>query len=309
MANLARLVDLQTLRSAGLSVVADVMHGTGAGYFVKALGGGATRVVQLRGERNPIFPGMHNPEPIARNLQPLIQRVAEEKAHVGLAVDGDADRLGVIDERGNFITTLQAFALLCLYYLDARRERGPLVRSVTQTSMIDILGEKYGVPVFVTPVGFKYLGPVMMREKAMLAGEESGGYAFRGNIPERDGLLSGLIFLEMMVKSGGRKPSELLEYLFSKAGPHYYHRWDIDFDPRQRRMVQSRMKKARPQRLADGRVLDIDTQDGYRSLLDGGAWSLVRLSGTEPLVRVYAEAETPDRVEKLLEETRSLAGV
>ena len=308
LGHVATLVDLAVIREAGLNVVVDSMFGASAGYFTSLLSGGATKVTAIRDQRNPAFPGMAQPEPIARNLEDLMSAVPDLRADVGLATDGDGDRLGVVGEKGQFITTLQAFALICLYQLEVLGRRGPLVRSVTMSSMIDRLGEKYGVPVFDTPVGFKYLGPVMMRENALAAGEESGGYAFLGHIPERDGLLSGLMILDAMVKTG-KTPSELLEMLTEMVGPHHYDRWDLKFDPGEGESIQARVSAARPSMLAGKRVEKIDTQDGFRFLLDGGYWALVRFSGTEPLLRIYAEAESPEAVATLLEEARAIAGV
>ena len=306
--HIANLVDLDGIRGAGLNVVVDSMFGAGSGYLRKLISGGSSRVTELNGERNPAFPGMAQPEPIAHNIGDLMSAVGEGPADVGLATDGDADRLGVVDERGGFVTTLQSFAFLCLHQLEVLKKKGPLVRSITMTSMVDRLGEIYGAQVFDTPVGFKYLGQVMMREDALLAGEESGGYAFRGNIPERDGVLSGLMVLDMMVKTG-KSVSKLLDMLTEKVGPHHYDRWDIDFDEGRREAIQERMAAARPSSLAGRRVNKIDTRDGFRFVLDGGYWALVRFSGTEPLLRVYAEAESPEGVEALLEGARALAGV
>ena len=206
------------------------------------------------------------------------------------------------------MTTLEAFALLCYYQLEVLGNRGPLVRSITMTSMIDKLGKAYGVPVFDTPVGFKYLGPVMMCEDALTAGEESGGYAFRGNIPERDGLLSGLMMLDLMVRTG-KTVSELLSALRDTVGPHYYDRLDIHFDASKREAIERRIGTARPLQFAGRRVEDIDTRDGYRFVLPEGYWTLIRFSGTEPLLRIYAEGESPEMVQALLSEARSLAGV
>ena len=308
LAHVASIVDLDSIRKAGLNVVVDPMFGAGAGYFTKLLSGGTTEVTELRSERNPAFPGMSQPEPIAQNLATLMAEVTRRHAHVGLATDGDADRLGLVDEKGRFVTTLHSFALLCLHQLEVLGRRGPLVRSITMTSMIDRLGEIYGVPVFDTPVGFKYLGPVMMREDALIAGEESGGYAFRGSIPERDGILSGLMLLDMMVKTG-KSPSQLLDMLTEKVGPHFYDRWDLEFNPSQRTSVQDRISSARPSTLAGLRVEELDTRDGYRFVLEGGYWALVRFSGTEPLLRIYAEADSQDNVAALLAEARAMAGV
>ncbi len=305
--NVAKLVDLDGIRQAGLTVAVDSMYGAGAGYFAKLLDGGATTVTELHAERNPAFPGMSQPEPLAHNLGELMDFVSAGGPDVGLATDGDADRLGLVDERGRFLTTLETFALLCMHQLEVLKRRGPLVRSITMTSMVDRLGELYGVPVFDTPVGFKYLGPIMMREDALVAGEESGGYAFRGNIPERDGILSGLLLLEMMVKTG-KTVSELLQMLTDKVGPHHYDRLDLHFDV-DRQTIEERVKSAQPDALAGRHVEDIDTRDGYRFVLEGGYWTLVRFSGTEPLIRIYAEAESPQEVESLLAEVRAIAGV
>ncbi len=307
LGNISQLVDLDAIRLAGLNVAVDSMYGAGAAYFAELLEGGATTVTELHGERNPAFPGMSQPEPLGHNLGELMDRVASGGHDVGLATDGDADRLGLVDERGRFLTTLQTFALLCMHQLEVLKRRGPLVRSITMTSMVDRLGELYGVPVFDTPVGFKYLGPIMMREDALVAGEESGGYAFRGNIPERDGILSGLLLLEMMVKTG-KTVSQLLQMLADKVGPHHYDRLDLHFEGN-RQEIEDRVKSAQPETLAGRRVEDIDTRDGYRFVLDSGYWTLVRFSGTEPLIRIYAEAESPQEVESLLAEVRSIAGV
>ena len=308
LGHMANLVDLKSLRQAGLKVLVDPMYGAGAGYFTKLLSGGTTEVIELHSERNPEFPGISQPEPIAHNLGTLMSEVPSLHADVGLATDGDADRLGVVDEKGRFLTTLQSFALLCLHQLDVLQRRGPLVRSITMTSMVDRLGAIYDVPVFDTPVGFKYLGPVMRQKDALLAGEESGGYAFRGNIPERDGILSGLMVLDMMVKTG-KTPSELLTMLTDKVGPHYYDRWDLRFAARQRESIQARVNDARPSSLAGKRVEEMDTRDGLRFVLEGGYWALIRFSGTEPLLRIYAEAESPEQLSALLEEARAIAGV
>ena len=305
--NIGRLVDLDGICRAGLRVVVDSMHGSGAGYLATLVSGGSTSVVELRNERNPSFPGMVQPEPLPHNLAGLISVVVESDADVGLATDGDADRLGVVDEGGRFVTTLDAFALLCYYQLEVLGNRGPLVRSITMTSMIDKLGKAYGVPVFDTPVGFKYLGPVMMREDALTAGEESGGYAFRGNIPERDGILSGLMILDLMVRTG-RSVSELLSVLRETVGPHFYDRLDLHFDVAEREAIERRVGSAQPRQLAGRRVEDIDTRDGYRFVLPDGFWALIRFSGTEPLLRIYAEGESLDMVQTLLAEARSLAG-
>lgn len=308
LAHIASFVDVAAIRNAGLDIIVDAMHGAGAGYFAELLDGGSTRVSEIRAEPNPAFPAMAQPEPLAHNLEPLINEVADRTADVGLANDGDADRLGVIDDDGRFITTLQTYALLCMHQLDTLGRRGPIVRSITMTGMVDKLGAIYDVPVHETPVGFKYLGPVMMSEDALLAGEESGGYAFRGNVPERDGILSGLMLLDMMVKTD-MGVADLLAELEDKVGPHHYDRLDLHFDEAQRAAILARLQHGAPASLGGKRIERVDTVDGFRYLLSGGYWTLVRFSGTEPLLRIYAEAESPAAVRLLLDEARALAGV
>ena len=308
LAHIASFVDVAAIRNAGLDIIVDAMHGAGAGYFAELLDGGSTRVSEIRGEPNPAFPAMAQPEPLAQNLEPLMNEVADRTADVGLANDGDADRLGVIDDDGRFITTLQTYALLCMHQLDTLGRRGPIVRSITMTGMVDKLGAIYDVPVHETPVGFKYLGPVMMSEDALLAGEESGGYAFRGNVPERDGILSGLMLLDMMVKTE-MGIADLLAELEDKVGPHHYDRLDLHFDESRHAAILARLQRGAPASIGGKRVERVDAVDGFRYLLSGGYWTLVRFSGTEPLLRIYAEAESPAAVRLLLDEARALAGV
>jgi phosphomannomutase len=233
--------------------------------------------------------------------------VRQRGADVGLATDGDGDRLGVVDEKGRFVSQPQAFALLTYYMLEVRGLRGPLVKSVTSSRMINRLGELYGVPVHETAVGFKYLGPKMMETDALIAGEESGGYAFRGHLPERDGVLSALFFLDLMARRG-RKPSELVEELQTKVGHYYYDRLDIVLTEGEQTQVWRRVQSQRPRELAGLPVLSMDTIDGFRYLLDGG-WALMRFSGTEPLLRIYTEMEDEALIPQVLAACRRLAGV
>ncbi len=314
----ARLVDLEAISRAGLSVVVDAMYGAGAGYLPTLLDTAKqgrdtayrapTSVLEIHGERNPAFPGMERPEPIAHNLSVLSHLVVERSADVGIAFDGDADRVGIIDEKGTFFTTLQTFALLALYLLEEKGERGALVKSLTSTSMVYRLGELYGVPVFETPVGFKYICPIMLRENALMGGEESGGYGFRGHIPERDGILSGLIMLEYMARTG-KRPSELMERLFSLVGPHYYNRRDISFPPEDRERLRSKLESGELGEVAGTPVIATDSIDGRRYIFPGNAWLLVRFSGTEPLLRIYAEAESLATVEELLDGAQAFLGI
>jgi phosphomannomutase len=251
---------------------------------------------------------MKQPEPIAINLTKLSARVKEEKADVGIATDGDADRIGIIDEKGNFLTQLQVFALLALYLLEVRQQRGAIVKTITTTSMLYRLGEIFNVPVFETPVGFKYVAPIMLAQNALVGGEESGGYGFRGHVPERDAILAGLYFIDLMTKTG-KTPSQLLDYLYSKVGPHYYSRLDIEFPEQQLEMITSRIRDSSLETLDGVKVAKKDTLDGFRFTLADTSWLLIRFSGTEPLLRIYAETNSPARVEHMLKLGKELAGV
>ncbi len=304
---LTSLVDLNELRQAKLKVVVDPMYGAGIGYFKALLGDGAIKLIEINNERNPSFPGIQ-PEPIAANLAKLSATVKKQKADVGLATDGDVDRLGVVDENGVFLTPLQVLALLCLYLLEVRGERGAIVKTITTTSMLNRLGEIFKVPVYETPVGFKYVSQVMMAKNALIGGEESGGYGFRGHMPERDGILSGLYFLDLMIKTG-KSPSQLIDYLYSKVGPHYFKRIDIAFPEDKRQEITNRIKHNPPQSIEGIKVVSLDTEDGFRFMLADTTWLLIRFSGTEPVLRLYAESNTQARVERLLELGGKLAGV
>ncbi len=305
--HVAGLVNLDELRQARLKIVVDSMYGAGSGYFKTLLGGGAIKIVEINNKRNPLFPGIQ-PEPIAVNLTKLSATVKKQGADVGLATDGDADRLGIVDEKGTFLTTLQVFTLLCLYLLEIRGERGPIVKTITTSSMLYHLGKIFNVPVYETSVGFKYIAPIMLAENALIGGEESGGYGFRGHLTERDGILAGLFFLDLMIKTG-KNPSELIEYLYSKVGPHYFRRVDIKFPEGERQAINNRIRDNFPESIAGIKVVNSGTTDGFRFILADTAWLLIRFSGTEPLFRIYAESSSPARVEKLLEAGKKLAGV
>ena len=308
MSQMGRMVDLEVVRGAGIGVLVDAMHGAGAGYLPRLLEGSAGRVEEIRREVNPAFPGMHQPEPIAENLTQASAMVAGGNLDVGIAYDGDADRLGVLDENGRYFNTLQVFALLALYLLEVRGERGPIVKSITSSDMLFRLGEIYDVPILETGVGFKYAGPLMMKENALMAGEESGGYGFRGHIPERDGILSSLLFLEFMARTG-KRPSELLSMLYDRVGEWYYDRRDVPFDDGKRAEFQEALAKSgEVSEIGGMRVVSTDATDGRRFRFEKG-WVMVRLSGTEPLVRIYAEADSEEVVEALLSGASGMLGL
>jgi phosphomannomutase len=308
---IGRMVDLPRLRGAGLRILHEAMHGSGAGWVRLLLEGGSTTVDELHAERNPGFGGMH-PEPIEQYMPEAMERMRGGGYDLGIANDGDADRVGIVDERGVFVNQLQVMGLLCMYLLEKRGERGDLVRSLTTTGMVDKLGEQFGVPVHELRVGFKYIGPTMTETNALIGGEESGGFGFRGHLPERDGILAGLMVAQMIVDYG-MPLSRILAHLEDLVGPHAYARHDIrldreGYDDRRRQMYQ-RIQGDPPTELAGGRVVRTRDDDGFKYYMDDGSWVLVRFSGTEPLMRVYSEAPSRDRVDALLGALESYLGV
>jgi alpha-D-glucose phosphate-specific phosphoglucomutase len=305
--HLNQLVDLEELRRQKLNIMVDPMYGAGIGYFKTILQSDNLKVTEINAERNPSFPQIQ-PEPIVKNLTKLSRLVVEQKADVGLATDGDADRIGILDEKGQFLTQHQVFALLCLYLMEVRGERGAMVRTLTSTMMISRLGKLFDVPVYETPVGFKYVAPLMMEKNAIIGGEESGGYGFRGHVPERDAILAGLYFLDFMLQTG-KTPSQLLDHLYSKVGPHYYDRRDFQISAAKRQAMLNRLSSSSPDAIAGTKVTRVDTIDGFRFFLGDDSWLLIRFSGTEPLVRIYSEAESLERAETLLDEGKNLTGL
>ncbi len=305
---LSRMVDLDRIRSAGIRVAVDSMHSSGAGIVAALLEGGSTEISEIRSEINPAFPGMKQPEPVEENLAPLISYINRRGFDVGVATDGDADRLGVVAENGNYVTTLEVFSML-FHHLKSRRQLpGGAACTITMSSMMDRLTEHHDVGLQRTPVGFKFVGPAMIDNACVLGGEESGGYAFAGHIPERDGPLSALFFLESMAVSG-KSPSELLSEIHEITGPHTFRRIDIEFTPDQRDGIATAVNGDAPVSLGGVEVVKEDRRDGVRLDLSDGAWAVVRMSGTEPLVRVYAEAATAQTRDNILDDFRAFLNV
>lgn len=308
LAQIDRLINVQPIKDAGLTVLVDAMWGNGAGWFPLILGGGKTRIVEIHAERNPTFPEMIRPEPIPPNVDVGLAKVKEIGADVVIINDGDADRIGIGDEHGNFINQLQVYALLAMYFLEVRGERGAIVKTLSTTSMLEKLGEIYDVPIYQTGVGFKYVAPKMLETDALIGGEESGGYAFRGHVPERDGILAGLYVLDLMVRMG-KTPSQLIEHLYGLVGAHYYDRIDTRFPADQRDATRQRIVSANPATIGGLAVTGLDTTDGFKFGLADGGWLLIRFSGTEPILRVYCETTEAERVQSILADGLRIAGL
>ncbi len=307
--HISKLIDLEKLRHAGLKLLIEPMWGNAIGWYPRLLGGGTNTIIEIHNERNPLFPEMKRPEPIRPNIDVALRRTVEIGADVLLINDGDADRMGIGDENGDYIDQLRAYALLAYYLLEVRGERGPIIKTISTTSMLNKLGKLYDVPVYETGVGFKYVAPKFLETNALIGGEESGGYAFRGNVPERDGILGNLYFLDFMVRTG-KTPSQLVQTLFEKLGrAYYYDRVDTRFPSEKRPEAMRRLDAAKPESIAGIPVTGIVTVDGYKYELGETGWLLIRFSGTEPIVRVYCELTDPQLIAPVLQGGLELAGL
>ncbi len=304
-----RTLDLDALRDADVKVLVDPMYGSGAGWIPRLLSGGRIQVTEIHRERNPYFGGI-NPEPIRPWLDEALGMLEAGDYDLGLFLDGDADRAGAADEQGTFIHQLQVTGLLMYYLAEHRSLRQPVVESVNNTSMAPRLGERYGIDVHETSVGFKFIGPRMLETGAMMGAEESGGYGFGMHLPERDGIYADLLLLDLFLKerAAGRWPaSRAIEHFHEIAGPSFYRRIDVHFDRSEYAAVKQRLlvdlREHAPETL-DGqdvvRTLPLETNDGYKFFVGDGSWLLVRSSGTEPLVRVYTEATSPETRDALI---------
>ncbi len=300
-------VDLKTIRRAGLKVVIDSMHGVGGNHFENLLNGSKTRAKTVAGDRDVFFGG-RQPEPIESNLGPLLKTFRNWKADVGFATDGDGDRIGMADEKGRFVDVHKLHALLLYHLWVHRGMRGAVVKTVSGTLMVERMAERWNIPLFETPIGFKNIGAVMLRENVLLGIEESGGMAVQGHLPERDGLLSGLLLLEALVMMK-KSVTEAVALLQKEFGPFYSGRIDVKNVPSERQTaILNRLKKSPPSQIAGHRVTGVQTLDGVKLKLEKG-WLLVRSSGTEPLLRLYAEAPSPRDLQRLLNAARSVVNL
>jgi alpha-D-glucose phosphate-specific phosphoglucomutase len=301
------LVDFDAIRQAELSVAVDAMYGAGRVYLRRLLEEADCRVVELRGEMNPGFNGIH-PEPIARHLQPLMAEMATGRHRLGLATDGDADRIGGMDPNGRFIDPHCLMALLLAYLIEDRGLRGSVVKTVSTTQMLNRLADHYGLTVHETPVGFNHIADLMLAENVLIGGEESGGISILGHIPEGDGILLGLLLAELVAKRGktlGQQVDELMAR--SYVGPFWYARHDRAVTPFDKATLVRGLLAEAPQELAGQPVAQISDRDGVKYILDDGSWLLIRPSGTEPVLRIYAEARSESAVQALLEAGGALA--
>lgn len=284
---IADLVDFGAIRRAKLSVVLDVMHGAGQGIMRALLADAGCSVKAIHENRDAFFGGSM-PEPTGENLGELIEMVARESADVGLALDGDADRFGVVDRTGTLLTSNQVLVVLALHLLRRRRMRGRIVRTVATTHLLDVVAAAHGVACVETPVGFKYVAAEMLAGDVLIGGEESGGLSIAGHIPEKDGLLADLLMCE--VASIGPSLARILADIYNEFGLRITRRIDVHYPSEAKDELLSRLGERPPPAVGDIPVCDVRTTDGVKYLLDRDAWVLIRPSGTEPVVRAYIEA-------------------
>jgi alpha-D-glucose phosphate-specific phosphoglucomutase len=297
--HLSTLIDLDCISGAELRVVADGMYGSGRGVIGEVLARGRSRVFNIRHEMNPGFGGIH-PEPIIKHLGMLMSTIQSGHWMVGLATDGDADRIGAVDAHGEFVDPHRIFALILRYLIEKRGWQGKVVRTVSTTRMIDRIAAEHELPVIETPVGFNHIADLMLAGGVLMGGEESGGMSIMNHIPEGDGILMGLLLLEVMADAG--KPLHLLvDDLLAAYGPAEYARVDMALTRPVAKDEMVRLLLAKePAAISGVAVEDIQTTDGVKYYLADGSWLLIRPSGTEPVLRVYAEAPDRGRVEALL---------
>ena len=297
--HLGCLVDLDVISDGELRVVTDAMYGSGRKCIADMLARTRCRVHQIRGEMNPGFGGIH-PEPIARFLSALGAAIQSYHADLGLATDGDGDRLGAMDTHGNFVDPHHIFALALRYLVEERGWSGTVVKSISTTRMVGRLAARYGLPLVETPVGFNHIADYILNDDVLIGGEESGGISIKGHIPEGDGVLMGLLLLEI-VAAAGAPLHELVASLQADAGPAYYARRDILLRrPVAKTEMVTRLVEDVPGSLGGQEVVEVKTLDGVKYLLADDSWLLIRPSGTEPVLRVYAEARDEAMVEVLL---------
>jgi phosphomannomutase len=304
--HLRKLINFDLIAENPQNFVIDSMYGSGRGIIRGFLQGSGCEIQEIRGEMNPGFGGVH-PEPIAKYLKPLAGAIGACMGNFGLATDGDADRIGAMDERGNFVDPHKIMSLALRYLVEKRGMTGSVVRTVSTTRMIDRLAKKYGLVCHETPVGFNHIADYMMHEDVLIGGEESGGISFKGHIPEGDGPIMGLLLVEML-SVYGTSLYELVEDLQKEVGPVFYERTDLRLkSPVAKEKMTDKLISDAPKSIGGESVVEVCTRDGVKYILADDSWLLIRPSGTEPVLRVYAEGRTEEMMKALLSYGESIA--
>jgi len=298
--HLRTLISTDVIADNPQRFVVDSMYGSGRGVVKAFLQGTGCEVTELRGEMNPGFGGVH-PEPIEKHLDPLVSAISAGMGTFGICTDGDADRIGAMDGRGTFVDPHKIMALAVKYLVEERGWTGSIVRTVSTTRMIDRLANRYGLTLHETPVGFNYIADIMLQEDVLIGGEESGGISFKGNIPEGDGILMGLLIVEMVAAS--RVPlHSMVQELLEDVGPVFYKRSDLRLrHPVAKEEMVKMLTKGAPAEIGTEKVTEVSARDGVKYILSDDSWLLIRPSGTEPVLRIYAEGRNQEMVKAMLE--------
>jgi phosphomannomutase len=304
-AQVASYIDLERLKSAQMKVIVDPMHGVGGRWVESFLQGGTLQTETIRAERDPLFGGV-NPEPIDRNLGALMSRVKETNASLGLATDGDADRVGAVNELGETMTMHEVVPLILLHLARERKMTGGVVRTFSQSVLTKRIAQAHNLKLHDTPIGFKYIADLMLKEDILIGAEESGGIGVKGHIPERDGILNCLLLLEAVVTSG-KSPSGMVKEMHREFGEFYFGRRDLHCEVRRGQDLVARLASQPPDAVAGNAVHGVETLDGTKLLFEDESWLLFRQSGTEPALRVYSEATSVAKMDALLAEGEQLA--
>jgi phosphomannomutase len=305
LSRLGELVHLERIASSGRRLVIDPMYGAGRGVIARLFQPAGIAFCEIHGEHNPLFPGL-NPEPIEPHVGDLRRAVTDGGYDAGLATDGDADRLGAIDRAGGFIDSHKIFCILLKHLVEDLGLGGEVVKTFSTTRMVDKMAAKYSLPVHLTPIGFKYICELMLTHDVLIGGEESGGIGIKGHLPERDGLLNSLLLAEVMADRG-KTLGELVEELSAEFGPHEYGRVDLEVRREAMARLLARVKHHTFKKVAGSLITGTESLDGFKMSFGDEAWLLVRPSGTENMLRLYAEAPTPEQVNALLEEMTAQA--
>ena len=304
--HLRKLINFDLIADNPQNFVIDSMYGSGRGIIRGFLQGSGCEIQEIRGDMNPGFGGVH-PEPIAKYLKPLAGAIGAGMGNFGLATDGDADRIGAMDERGNFVDPHKIMSLALRYLVEKRGMTGSVVRTVSTTRMIDRLAKKYGLVCHETPVGFNHIADYMMHEDVLIGGEESGGISFKGHIPEGDGPIMGLLIVEMLA-AYNTSLYELVEDLQKEVGPVFYERTDLRLkSPVSKEKMTDKLINDAPKEIGGERVTEVCSRDGVKYILADDSWLLIRPSGTEPVLRVYAEGRTEEMKKALMNFGESIA--
>jgi len=294
-------IDLDKLKSVSGTIIVDPMYGTGNGYVERLLSGKKLKVKTIRGIRDISFGGM-NPEPMMPQLTPLCEEVVNEKAIMGLATDGDADRVGAVDEKGNYINTHKILAMLLYYLVEKKKMFGSVVVTFSQSVLVKKMAAKYGLKIYEVPIGFKYIAEYMLKEDILIGGEEANGIGSKlGFVPDRDGIFNSLLLFEA-INSFGMKPSELITKLQNEFGAFYYDRVDLHISsPQMGKEFIEKVKTNPPKEVNGLKVKEVKDLDGTKLIFEDESWLLFRGSGTEPLLRIYSEALSQKNVKSNLE--------